>query len=145
MFRCIFLLVFCLYTYDAKAQMNETLGVLEIDGALSSGAYGNVMQMNGAMNNVRLQQDMAELVTEVQTRFMSGYNGLDKSLVNFDGLRNYDWDIGSDNGNEFYVQLKNIDSATCFLCQHNMGAKQVTINNGQNDCTQKINEIKLYF
>ena len=130
---------------NAKAQMNEMIGVLGVSGAISSNAYNNVGQMQGAMSRMQLQQDITLLVNEIQTTFMPDYMNIDTSLLNFRGFRGIQWDVVPVSSAEFYLSLQNIDGASCFIIKSNpWSANRVEINDGQ-DCQNSNNSVKLYF
>ena len=128
----------------AQAQMNEMIGVLGVDAAITNNAYRNVGQMQNALSRMQLQQDVTLLVNEVQSTFMHNYLDIDVSLLGFRGFRGVEWDVVPVSSSEFYVELQNVDKSSCFIIKSNpWNANRVEINDGT-DCSSN-NSVKLYF
>lgn len=129
----------------SKAQMTDTLGAMAIQGTMSVGGYQAVNRGQQAFNRMRFQQDLSTLVAEMQMMFMGNYSGINKSVISSPIFQGLDWDLGSDNGNSFYVELKNLDGATCFICKSpQWQASQIVVNNNS-DCQSSGNTVKMYF
>ena len=129
----------------AQAQMNEMLGVLGVSGAMSSAANNSVGQMQGALGRMQLQQGISLLVNEIQSNFIQNYMDIDTSLLSFQGFKGIQWDVIPVSSSEFYLELKNLDGASCFIVKNNpWGANRVEINDGQ-ECQSSNNNVKLYF
>jgi len=142
-YLCLFAFLFSIN--PAQAQMSEMMGVLGVSGAMDADAYRGVGQMQKALGNVQLQQDIALLVNEIQSTFMQNYSIIDTSLLSFDGLRGINWNVVPVSPSEFYIHLQNIDAATCFIAKNNpWNASRIEINDGQ-DCQNTDNSVKLYF
>ncbi len=139
------LTLLCIFSTNANAQMAETMGVLAIDGALSTGGYQAVGQGMNALNKMRVQQDLAQLAMDIQTTYFGNYRNLSKAGLNFGSLPDSDWDVGAEGGG-FYIMLKNLDSATCYSAKLGKwgGAKRIDVNNG-GDCNGNANTVKLIF
>ena len=129
----------------AQAQMNEMIGVLGINAAISSGANRSIGQMQNALSRMQLQQDITLLVSEIQNTFMYDYQNIDTSLLNFNGFRGIKWEVVPVSSAEFYIILQDIDSASCFIVKNNpWNANRIEINDGQG-CKDTDNSVKLYF
>ena len=127
----------------ANAQMTDTLGALAIDGMMDRDAYQKIGQMQNALDKVRFQQDLSELITETQISALNGY--FDKSNVNFSGLKGVDWDVVSVATGQYYIELKNLDNATCFTTKNTQwGTHHIDVNDG-GECDKNSNNVKLYF
>ena len=63
----IAIIVLALSCETVSAQMSDTLGALLIDGELSTQGYQALGQGQQAVNRMRFQQDLGNLVAEVQT------------------------------------------------------------------------------
>lgn len=144
--KYLLILAMFLYACSASAQMNEMLGVLAVDGALSSGDADKLGKMQNALGRAQFQQDLSLLNSEIQLTYMGNYSDVSKSNVFFRGFKGISWDIGpSKGGNEYYVEFKGLDSATCFVCKNRAwNANKVEINGG-GDCTNSNNHVKMYF
>ena len=144
--KYIVLAVMLLLSSNAHAQMNDMLGVLAVDGALTQGSYQGVGQMQQAYGRMQFQQDLAALNAQIQTTFMGNYNGISKeALLYFDGFRGLEWNVGSVSSNEYFVELSGLDGATCFLCKSpEWHARKTEINDGT-DCQASNNRVKMYF
>lgn len=138
----LFLMLLC---KPVEAQMTDMLGTLSLQGALTQGSMQGVGQMNNAMGNLGFQQDLTTLIMEVQSRFFGNYNGLNKDLLQFGGLKNYDWNVYAVSANQFAVEFKNLDGGACFICRGNgWNASSVDINGG-GQCEAQNNHVILYF
>lgn len=133
-----------MFSYSANAQMNDMLGVLAIDGALTSSEAQGVGQMQRALSAVQVQQGLAELNMEIQTKYMGNYGGLTKSGLSFGGFDGLEWNVGSVSGSEYYIELSGADSALCYQIKLNGGAKRSVVNNGS-DCQGANNTIRLFY
>ena len=123
--------------------MTDTLGALAIDGMMDRDAYQKIGQMQNALDKVRFQQDLSELITETQISALNGY--FDKSNVNFSGLKGVDWDVVSVATGQYYIELKNLDNATCFTTKNTQwGTHHIDVNDG-GECDKNSNNVKLYF
>lgn len=128
-----------------SAQMNDALGTLLIDSELSNQSYQAVGQGQKALNRLHFQQDLATLVSEIQTSYFGNYAELSKSGLSFNGFLGLTWDIAASDDGGFYVILDNVDYPTCFICQGNsIGARQVEINDSRN-CLSGSNKVRLLF
>ena len=130
--------------FSASAQMGDMLGTLAIDGQLSAGGYQAAGQGRAALNRMQFQSDLSSLIAEVQMTFMGNYQGLSKNALSFNGFQGMDWNIGSENGSEFYVEFSGLDGATCFLTKGNgWNARRVEIDN--DNCAAVGNHVKMFF
>lgn len=144
--KIIMLTALFLYVGTASAQMSDTLGSLMIDGELSTEGYQSIAKGQNAMQRVRFQQDLTRLVAEIQTTYFGNYAQLSKEGVIFDGFKGVTWDVAPSNDGGFYVELNNMDYATCFTSKGNgIGARRVELNNGGDCQSGATNQIKLFF
>ena len=141
--KYIFALILCMTPAIADAQMTDTLGALAIDGMMDRYEYQKIGQMQKALDKVRFQQDLSELITETQISALNGY--FDKSNVNFNGLDGVDWDVVSVATGQYYIELKNLDNSTCFSTKNTQwGTHHIDVNDG-GECDKGSNNVKLYF
>jgi len=141
--KYIFSLMLCLTPVIANAQMTDTLGALAIDGMMDRDEYQKIGQMQNALDKVRFQQDLSELITETQISALNGY--FDKSNVNFNGLNGVDWNVVSVATGQYYIELENLDNSTCFTTKNTQwGTHHIDVNDG-GDCDKGSNNVKLYF
>ena len=141
-----YLLIFTVLAFPmtASAQMSDTLGALAIDGLMDREAYQGIGQMQNALGKVNFQQDLSELITETQIIALKGY--FDKSNIQFNGLKNVDWDVVSVATGQYYIELKNLNYSDCFTVKNSQwGTHHTEINNGAEDCKQGVNNAKLFF
>ncbi len=136
--------ILSLFCETASAQMSDALGTLLIDGELSTQGYQAVGQGQRAVNRMRFQQDLGNLVAEVQTTYFGNYAGLSKAGLDFNGFSGINWDIAPADDGGFYVTFDGLDGATCFVCQNGTGARRAEINGG-GSCQQSGNKVKLLF
>lgn len=140
----IAIIVLALSCETVSAQMSDTLGALLIDGELSTQGYQALGQGQQAVNRMRFQQDLGNLVAEVQTAYLGNYAGLSKAGLDFNGFVGINWDIASADDGGFYVTFDGLDGAICFVCQNGTGARHAEINGG-GSCQQSGNKVKLLF
>lgn len=142
--KIILISALCLFSGSAMAQMSDALGTLLIDGELSNEGYQAVAQGQRAVNRMRFQQDLGNLVATVQTTYFGSYAGLSKAGLDFNGFSGINWDIKPADDGGFYIAFDGLDGATCFVCQSGTGAQRAEINNG-GSCQQTGNKVKLFF
>ena len=142
------LILFCalmLGGFSAQAQMMDTLGALEVQGALTTEGYKAVNQGQRALNRLQFQQDLASLAAEIQMTYMGNYAGISKAGVMSEGIRGVNWNVAEDGAGGFVISVDGLDAATCFTCKSpNFGAKKVEVNGG-GDCNAAANNVKMYF
>ena len=144
--KYLLLAILIIYSSTASAQMNEMLGVLAVDGALSGSDAASLGQMQNALAQTQFKQDLNMLNSEIQLTFMGNYTDVSKSTVYFRGFNGISWDVGPANGGgEYYVEFDGLDGATCFICKDRAwNANKVEINNG-GDCEKANNHVKMFF
>lgn len=145
--KILFSTIICLalIPQTSYSQMTDTLGAMAIQGTMSVGGYQAVNRGQQAFNRMKFQQDLSTLVAEMQMMFMGNYSGIDKSVVSSPLFRGLEWDLGSDDGNSFYVELKNLDGATCFTCKSPQWQATKIVVNHNSDCQSSGNTVKMYF
>ncbi len=102
--------VICFMGAYVSAQMIDTMSAIAVDGAItakgmkdiSSGL--NMVQQNEIVNRINL------LALDIKTK--GNYSGISKNQFAYD-FGKYDWNIGSINDNQFYIELKNVDKSSC--------------------------------
>ena len=130
---------------DALAQMNELIGELGVNGALTVESYQVLGNMQGALNRMKFQQDLANLNAQIQMTFLRDYRNIDKRYIEFEGFGNIQWDVIPVSSSSYYLELKNLDSASCLLCKSpEWRVKKLDINNG-GDCNGESNNVKMFF
>ena len=122
--RILVLTIMFLYGGTASAQMADALGSLMIDGELSTEGYQAIGKGQNAMQRVRFQQDLAQLISEIQTTYFGNYAQLSKEGLMFDGFKGVTWDVAPSDDGGFYVELNNMDTLSflgylliCFFLQ----------------------------
>lgn len=144
--RILVLTIMFLYGGTASAQMADALGSLMIDGELSTEGYQAIGKGQNAMQRVRFQQDLAQLISEIQTTYFGNYAQLSKDGLMFDGFKGVTWDVAPSDDGGFYVELNNMDYASCFSSKGNgIGARRVELNGGGDCQSGATNQIKLFF
>jgi len=130
-------------SFNANAQMSDTLGALAIDGMMNREAYQGIGQMQNTLGKVNFQQELSELITETQIAALN--NRFDKSDIRFNGLQGIDWDVVSVATGQYYIVLKDIDDSTCYTVKNSqLGAHHIDVNEGGN-CDKGSNNVKLFF
>ena len=130
--------------FRVQAQIVDILGSLGIQGAMTSSSVAGVEKMQRTLSNVQVQQGLAELNAEIQTKYFGDYRGIQKSDLDFDGFKGLEWNVGSDNLAEYYVELSGVNRELCHYLNFNGGAKRVEINGGQK-CQVAKNILRLYY
>ena len=130
-------------SFNANAQMTDTLRALAIDGMMNREAYQGIGQMQNALGKINFQQELSELITETQIAALN--NHFDKSDIRFNGLQGIDWDVVSVSTGQYYIELKNIDDSLCNTVRNSQwGTHHIDVNEGGN-CEKNSNNVKLFF
>lgn len=125
------------FTAPVKAQMADVLGTLAIGGTVGVGDMQMVAKGQGALNNLRFQDDLMRFVTDVQLY------GADQS-TSFDGFKGLDWNI-SNEGYEKKLEFNHLNAALCVVCRNNSSSvNRVEINSG-GTCQASDNHVEIYF
>ena len=131
--------------FSAQAQMTEALSSLAIQGEIAREGYKTINQGQQAVNRLQFQQDLATLITEIQTSHMGNYHGISKEQLSARGIRGVNWNVAEDGPDGFVINLDGIDSATCFICKGtDFGYHKIDIN-GRTECDSATNDVKMYF
>ena len=130
---------------NAEAQMADIMGTMAVDGALTQGDFKGVNTMQQAFDRMQFQQDLAMLNAEIQTTFIGNYDGINKDLLGFQGLKGISWNVVPVSSEQYYIELTGLDGPTCFLCKNpEWRARKVEINGGT-ECQGSGNNVKMYF
>lgn len=141
----LFLLGFCLIGLPVQAQLLDTLSATALQGQLAGeSARGTKMAMNQIQQNNMIAQ-LNLLIMDIKTHGMGNYQNLRKDNFNYD-FGPFDWNIGSINENQFFIELKNVDKSTCNKFLNAIKeASFVKINSiRKKDCDEK-NDIQFVF
>lgn len=129
----------------AQAQLIDALSAAAIQGQMSAqGASG----IKGAMNAIQQNNMLAQLnllIMDIKTHSLGNYQNLNKDNFKYD-FGPFDWNIGSINENQFFIELKNVDKTNCNkLVNAVSNASFVKINSiRKKDCDEK-NDIQFVF
>ena len=124
-------------SFSAQAQMTDALGALAIGGAMGMGDMQMISKGQGAMNNLRFQEDLTRLMTDAQL-YGAG------QITSFDGFRGLDWKILSE-GSETVLEFNHLNAALCLICKQNEPAVNRIEINGGSVCGAEDNHVKIYF
>ncbi len=126
----------------ASAQMADALGTLAIGGAMGVNDAQMIAKGQGALNNLRFQDDLIRLITDIQ---MNGQNmQIDRSVVSFNGFQGIDWNISSQ-GYETVLEFNHLNARLCQVCRNNEAAVNRVEINGGGTCEAEGNTVKMYF
>jgi len=129
-----------------SAQMVDIMSNLAIQGTLTQQSVGAV---NGGLSRVKQTQilnDISQTVMEVKmARPNDRYTGISKNSLMTSPFSGVNWNLGSETQNTFFIQLNQLDKATCsYLTGRSLGAERVLIN-GQTGTCRDQNNLKLIF
>ncbi len=113
MYKINFLiLAISLICIPAVAQMVDVLGGSVVQGQLTrESAQGVKTAMNYIEQNKLISQ-LNMLIMDIKTHSVGGYQNLHKSNFQYD-FGPFDWNIGVINDTQFFIELKNVDKASC--------------------------------
>ena len=139
------LLVLGMFTaVPAKAQMADALGTLAIGGAMGVNDAKMIAKGQGSLNDLRFQDDLVRLITDVQMN-LSGQNmPIDKSMISFNGFQGIDWNISSQ-GHETVLEFNHLNARLCLVCKNNEASVNRVKINGGGTCEAEGNTVKMYF
>lgn len=138
------LLVILSFVCSAKAQMADTLGALAIGGAIGAHDAQMMARGQGALNTLRFQDDLTQLIMNMQMYGADMSAPIDKNMIQFKGFNGVDWDI-SRFGSETVIEFRNLNAPLCFVCRNNAGSvNRVEINDG-GSCAGNNNHVKMFF
>lgn len=138
----VLLVLGMLTAMPAKAQMADALGALAIGGAMGVNDAQMLSQGQGALSNMRFQNDLTRFITDVQ---LNGQDmQLDRSVVSFNGFQGIDWNISS-RGYETVLEFYHLNARLCMVCRNNATAVNRVEINGGGTCKGEDNTVKMYF
>ena len=132
---------------SAFAQMVDLLGSLGVQSALTTGDSQSVSMGMSALKKNKILQDIQQTAVQIKTQYIGNYSSVNKGSIFGTPFLGFDWDIGSETGNLFYIQLNHIDNKICsYLNSARTSAIRVEINGQTNDknCVDN-NQIKFIF
>lgn len=141
----ILLIGICFIGLSASAQMIDALSAAALQGQMAvQGASGTKMAMDTIKQNNMLAQ-LNLLIMDIKTHSVGNYQNLRKDNFKYD-FGPFDWNIGSINENQFFIELKNVDKSTCNKFINAVrDASFVKINSiKKKDCDEK-NDIQFVF
>ncbi len=98
-----------------------------------------------AVTDSYLIQQIQTLIKDIRTISMGNYENLKKEYFNYN-FGSFDWDIGSVNGDQFFIELKNIDKTKCNkLIDAFMDAITVKVNSTVKKDCDNLNNIRFIF
>ena len=134
-------------SFPTYAQMIDVLGSLGVQGAMTVGDTQSAAMGMSALKKNKILQDVTQTAVQIKTQFMGDYSSVGKDSVFGNPFAGLDWDIGSESSNLFYIQLNQINKATCSSL---LSARVPTVrtelngNAGSRAC-EESNEIKFVF
>ena len=132
-----FVILSIFLSFSVRAQMTDALGALAIGGAMGMGDIQMISKGQGAMNNLRFQEDLTRLMTDAQL-YGAGQN------TSFDGFRGLDWKISSE-GYETVLEFNHLNAALVLIGKQNEAAVNRIEINGGSVCGAEDNHVKIYF
>ncbi len=144
-FCCVGLLFVSIST---QAQMLDSLSGLAVQGALTGQSASSAAQGLSLLKQTQILQDLNQVAMEIKMTYMNGYQGVSKASVLGQPFQGLSWSIGSDTARQFYIELSDLDQATCrYLATRMTSAQKVQINtNGSSaDQCQQTNTIRFVF
>ena len=139
------LLVLGMFTsMPAKAQMADALGTLAIGGAMGVNDAQMIAKGQGTLNNLRFQDDLIRLITDIQMNLNGQNMPIDKSTISFNGFQGIDWNISSQ-GYETVLEFHHLNVRLCLVCRNNEASVNRVEINGDGTCKAEDNTVKMYF
>ncbi|MBO7244077.1 MAG: hypothetical protein J6V53_02180 [Alphaproteobacteria bacterium] len=97
------------------------------------------------LSDSSLISQLHTLIKEIRTHSMGNYADLKKEYFNYN-FGSFDWDIGGINGDQFFIELKNIDKTKCErLIDAFMDAITVKVNSTVKKDCDNLNKIRFIF
>ncbi len=94
------------------AQLIDMIAGAGVQGQIAAQSANSLKLAMNAIQHNDLIARLNLLITDIRTRAMGNYTNLKKENFQYD-FGSFDWDIGSVNDNQFYIELKNIDKKSC--------------------------------
>ena len=92
-----------------------------------------------------LIQQIQTLIKDIRTISMGNYENLKKEYFNYN-FGSFDWDVGSVNGDQFFIELKNIDKSKCNkLIDAFFDAITIKVNSTVKKDCDNLNNIRFIF
>ena len=108
----LFVGIGCLFTLSVKAQLVDMIAGSAIQGQIAAQSASGLKTAMNAVQQNKLISQLNLLIADIRMRTMGNYSNLNKSNYHHH-LRAIDWNIGSINNNQFFIELKNIDKSSC--------------------------------
>lgn len=92
-----------------------------------------------------LIQQIQTLIKEIRNSSMGNYENLKKEYFNYN-FGSFDWDVGAINGDQFFIELKNVDKVQCNkLINAIIEAITVKVNSSVKKDCDNLNNIQFIF
>ena len=108
----LFVGIGCLFTLSVKAQLVDMIAGSAIQGQIAAQSASGLKTAMNAVQQNKLISQLNLLIADIRMRTMGNYSNLNKNNYNHH-LETVDWNIGSVNNNQFFIELKNIDKSSC--------------------------------
>lgn len=106
------LIAILLCSFSAQAQFMDMLAGTALQGQMAvQGASGYKRGMDMIQQNNILSQ-LNLLIMDIRTRGAANYKNLNKANFPYN-FGPFDWNIGSFNETQFFIELKNVDKSSC--------------------------------
>ena len=97
------------------------------------------------LSDSSLIQQIQTLIEDIRKISMGNYENLKKEYFNYN-FGSFDWDIGSVNGDQFFIELKNIDKSKCNkLMDAFIDAITIKVNSTVKKDCDNLNNIRFIF
>lgn len=94
------------------AQLLDMISGTAVQGQIAAQSANSIKTAMTAIQHNDLISRLNLLITEIRTSTMGNYSNLRKENFQYD-FGSFDWNIGSINDNQFYIEIKNIDRLSC--------------------------------
>ncbi len=132
------------FTATASAQLIDLMSNMAIQGQVSN---QGVQQTGRALNMIKQNSviyNMNMVINDIKMMHHNDYTKIHKK--NLMNIPDVEWDVGPYEKNKFFIELKNIDSASCnrFITSFT-NVQQIFVNNSLNRKCLQNNSIKFVF
>lgn len=134
-----------LLNLSVHAQLLDMIAGSAVNSQVSSESAKSFKSALNIVHNNNLVAQLNLLIADIRTSMMGNYSNLKKENFKYD-FGSFDWNIGSINDDQFFIELKNVDKARCDkLVNAIQEAVTVKINSFVKKDCEHLNSIQFIF
>lgn len=130
---------------SVHAQLLDMMAGSVVQGQVAAQSAKGIKSALNMVQHNNLVAQLNLLIADIRTGTMGNYANLKKENFKYD-FGSLDWDIGSINSDQFYIELKNLDKSSCNKLINTIhDAVTVKVNSFMKKDCDDLNNIQFIF